>query len=187
MSFLHCRTECRCRRLPGIISRKCCFVRMLRHSGQVLWASAGAPGAGTCCSWGSVSSFRDKLVTKWCRWSKVQRLSGCFPAAPGQSLVCLVWSHRDIGCISPTDQALCVPLGSLQSLWHSALIQSGRSCSTPVVCEHWQNLIAGRGGDLESSRSLFFRSIAMQSCKWWFHQRFAHNLVYGSQIGFYRA
>lgn len=139
------------------------------------------------------SGFMDKLVTKWWRWSKVQRLPAC-SLLPQDKAWCDCHGATEILGAFPPLTRHCVAWGRLQSLWLCALIQSGKfcllpsaGCSVPVVCEHWQNLLAGKGGDLESSRSLFFPSIAMQSHKWWFHRRFAHNLVYGSQIGFYRA
>lgn len=124
------------------------------------------------------AKFRDSQPVPCCPRTRLG-VPGMEPQKP--------WVHF------PTHQGLCVALGRLQSLWHSALIQPDKFClylllaALLVVCEPWQNLLAGKGGDLESSRSLFFPGVAMQSRQWWFHQRFAHNLVYGSQIGFYRA
>lgn len=108
----------------------------------------------------------------WCAWHGATETLCVFPHSPGAA------------CGS--GQVTEFVAQWFDTVWQILLVPSA-GCSVPVVCEHWQNVLAGKGGDLESSRSLIFQSFATQSCKWWIHQCFAHNLVYGSQIGFYRA
>lgn len=142
---------------PACSHNSCCVVMVLTA------LSAGAPGAGPCCSWGSRGSFRlhlwaghqvvevgpsseaPSLFPCCCRtrlgvpWAGV-----CFPLT--WPCVCLWAGHRARGTVCDT-------------AWQ-ILPGSSAGCSVPVVCEHWQNLLAGEGGDVESSRSGVFQSAA---------------------------
>lgn len=130
MSFLHSRSECRCSRLPWILIRKCCFVMLLRYISVIGTGGAGAPGAGTWCSWGSVSSFRLHVYTGH-QMVEMEWSSGTPSLFPWCSRIKLgvPGMEPQKHCVYfPTHQALRVALGRLQSLWHSGLIQSGKFC-----------------------------------------------------------
>lgn len=121
----------------------------------------------SCINWspngGDGTKFRDSqpvsLVLQdkaWCAWHGATETLGVFPFSPGTA------------CGS--GQVTEFVAQWFDTVWQILLVPSA-GCSVPVVCEHWQNLLAGKGGDLESSRSLIFQSVATQSCKRWFHQR----------------
>lgn len=95
-------------------------------------------------SWnlGELSSFRLHLVTKCWRWNKVQRLPACFPAAPGQSLVCLAFPHSP-GTVCGSGQVTEFVAPWFDTVCQILLVLSA-GCSVPVVCEHWQNSLQER-------------------------------------------
>lgn len=115
----------------------------------------------SCIHWspngGDGMKFRDSqpisLVLQdkaWCAWHGATETLCVFPHSPGAA------------CCS--GQVTEFVAQWFDTVWQILLVPSA-GCSVPVVCEHWQNVLAGKGGDLESSRSLIFQSFATQSCK----------------------
>lgn len=162
VSFPQCRTECRCS--IGILIPDCCVVMMLTPISVVhLWTGHQVVEVEQSSEAPSLfpCCCRTKLGVPWL----------CFPHSPGT------------GCGS----------GQVTEFVAQCLIQPGKFCFYLLLAALFQWSVSTGKTSLQEREETwrvldleFFKALPREGERW-FHQRFAHNLVYGSQIAFCRA